>query len=193
MLTTHSLVVQPVQICFEFFLLPCWIYWAYSTLMSHLKRCYVSCFSVLSSSCSPRITQYFFRDNSLYECVSGTCEHVSLSGTTSDRAVTFSFAVICSISTVICPFSTLNLPSRLFFGFPFPPCSVYLYCSSLLVGLVFPTFSLYGTRQRGRLERKERQCCGLGGRKRRWMQSRQRDGGREGAKTVPEQGDGELD
>lgn len=150
-------------------------------------------FSVLRSTCSPRITQCLFCDNSLHECVSGTCEHVSLSGTESDRAVTYSFAVICSISTVICPFATLNLPSRLFFGFPFPPCSVYLYCSSLLVGLVFPAFSLYGTRQRGRLERKERQWCGLGGRKRRWMQSRQRDGGREGAKMVPEQGDGELD
>lgn len=95
-------------------------------------------------------------------------------------------------STAFCPFSTLYPPSPSFFVLPFRACSVYLYCSSLLVGLVFPTFSLCGTRQGVRLERKASRWSGLGGRKRRWMQNRLRDGGREGAKTVPEQGNGEL-
>lgn len=58
-------------------------------------------------------------------------------------------------------FLTRYLPSRSFFfflfGFPFLPCSMYLHCSSLLVGLVFPTFSLYGTRRGGRRERNVRQ------------------------------------
>lgn len=40
-------------------------------------------------------------------------------------------------------FSLHPLPSSsiyYFFGFPFPPCSMYLHHSGLLVGLVFPTF-----------------------------------------------------
>lgn len=118
--------------------------------MSHLTRYYVS--YVFSQD-----YMVPFCDDSLYECVQNTCEHASLCGIVSDHAVTFSLAVI---STVFCPFlNTLSLITLLFFlfGFPFLPCSMYLHCSSLLVGLVFPTFSLYGTRRGGRLERNVRQ------------------------------------
>ncbi len=109
-------------------------------------RCYVSCFLCWGRCFLTGLCGVFLWRQSLWTCVN-TCEHVTAFETASDHLVTSSLAVICKISTVFCPFSTLYLPSRSVFGFPFLPCSVYLYCSGLLVGLVFPTFSLYGTRQ----------------------------------------------
>lgn len=80
-----------------------------------------------------------------------------------------------------------------FFSYPFAPCSMYLHHSGLLVGLVFPTFpAMWNKTGKG----DQREMWGgearLRERKRRWMQNRLRDAGREGAETVPEQGSREL-
>lgn len=107
--------------------------------MSHLTRYYVSCFLCWGR----RVLRGLYGAFPWRQSVSVCVKHLWTCQSCWDHIwppVTFSLAVICCLSTVFCPFSTLYLPSRCFFGFPFPPCSVYLHRSSLLVGLVFPTF-----------------------------------------------------
>ncbi len=160
--------------------------------MSHLTRCYVSCFLCWGRHVLTGLYGAFL----WRQPVRMRVKHLWLSQCFWDCIWPphdfFPWIHLQSINSFLSIFYPL-FPLTLLFFLLFLPCSVYLYRSSLLVGLVFPTFSLYGTRRGVRLERKARQWSGLGGRKRRWMQNRLRDGGREGAKTVPEQGNGELD
>lgn len=184
LLTTHRLVVQPVQICFEYFLLPCWI----SRPSCLIWR------DATWATCSPRITWCLFCDDSQYECVWNTCEHASLCGIVSDHAVTFSLAVI---STVFCPFfNTLSPLTLLFFLSFWLPLPSLFHVPALQQSLGRPCFSNFFSvwNKTGRETREKCKAVKQGWEevKRRWMQNRLRDGGREGAKTVPEQGNGEL-